>query len=64
MHPSNPFDQRAISLGVVWTTDDAEPADLHGCDNDYFLLPVQVPSPRSPSMTVPFMLSLFSIFPV
>jgi len=38
-------------------------ADAYSCDY-YFLLPVQVPSPNSPSTTVPFMLSLLSIFPV
>lgn len=33
-------------------------------ENSYFRFPVQVPSPNSPSATVPFMLSLLSIFPV
>ena len=30
----------------------------------YFRLAVQVPSPNSPSITLPFMLSLLSIVPV
>ena len=33
-------------------------------ENFYFRFPVQVPSPNSPSATVPFILSLLSIFPV
>ena len=36
---------------------------LKALNTNYFLLPAQVPSPISPSFTVPFMLSLLSILP-